>query len=49
MSEFESFEEFWPYYLREHSDPANRALHTAGTLGAIGLIGAAVALQRTRL
>lgn len=43
---FESFEDFWPYYLREHSDPTNRVLHAAGSLGAAGLLGMAVASRK---
>jgi len=37
MSEkrFTSFEEFWPYYVAEHSQPATRALHAAGTAASI--------------
>ena len=27
-----SFSKFWPYYLGEHSIPATRYVHTAGTL-----------------
>ncbi|WP_417464192.1 Mpo1-like protein [Kordiimonas sp.] len=29
---FESFREFFPYYLAEHSDPVCRGLHYAGTM-----------------
>ena len=33
---FNSFADFWPYYLSEHSKSATRVLHCLGTLAAIG-------------
>ena len=38
---FQSFEEFWPFYLGEHKDPLNRGLHYLGSSLAIGTIAAA--------
>lgn len=38
MRRFDSFAEFWPYYLREHSVALNRRLHFAGTLAALLLL-----------
>jgi len=46
---FDSFEEFWPYYLSEHSDPTNRTLHALGTLGAVAVAGAAVASRKWKV
>ncbi|MGD9644211.1 MAG: Mpo1-like protein [Pirellulales bacterium] len=37
-SRYQSFAEFWPYYVREHTHPACRALHFIGsTLGLVVL------------
>jgi hypothetical protein len=40
---FANYEEFFTFYLHEHSDPRNRAMHAAGTgLGLCVLVGAFV-------
>ncbi len=45
MRRFDSFAEFWPYYLREHSVALNRRLHFAGTLAALLCLFAGLALH----
>jgi hypothetical protein len=47
--EIESFEEFWPFYLAEHSKPSTRALHAAGTTVATACAVALVVTGRWRL
>jgi len=47
MSErIQSFAEFWPYYLGEHSRPGTRALHLVGTTLALCLALSAVTMGR---
>ena len=39
--EFQSFDEFWPYYVAMHSQPSTRMVHAVGTVagGVIALSG----------
>jgi hypothetical protein len=46
MAEIKTFAEFWPFYLREHSKPATRAWHFAGTSCSLALIACAVVTGR---
>ena len=39
---FDSFAEFYPFYLTEHANRASRRLHFVGTTIAVGLVVAAV-------
>lgn len=44
-----SFEEFWPFYVREHLHPANRALHFIGLTLAIHYTVKAIRKRRPAL
>ena len=42
---FESFEDFYPYYLSEHRNGVCRLLHTVGSLIVLALLGSAIATR----
>lgn len=41
-----SFGEFWPQYVRAHSDAATRVLHCAGTLLGWAIVAAAIVKRK---
>ena len=42
---YETFQEFWPFYVSQHLHPVCRTLHVAGTTAALGSGVAAIVLS----
>jgi hypothetical protein len=43
---FETFEEFWDYYVAEHANPTTRMLHFVGTTAAMGCVAGAIVFRK---
>jgi hypothetical protein len=43
QADFQSFAEFYPYYLQEHGNPTCRRLHFFGTLFVLTIVAAVIA------
>lgn len=47
--DFKSFEDFWPFYVREHSNKTNRTLHFIGTTLGMTSLAASLLTGKGRL
>ena len=45
-SRIQTFSEFWPFYLGEHSKPATRTMHFIGSCGVLLNVAVSVALMQ---
>ncbi len=45
---YQTFAEFWPFYVSEHADPFNRKLHFVGTSLALGSLAGFVLTRNPR-
>ncbi|HUJ14115.1 MAG TPA: DUF962 domain-containing protein [Thermoanaerobaculia bacterium] len=43
--EIRTFADFWPYYVRAHSQPLTRILHATGSVLAVVMLGVALAVN----
>jgi len=48
QARYQTYAEFWPFYLNEHAKTLTRALHYVGTSLVFGCIGVAIATAQPR-